>query len=90
MRAKFNGITYRVDTEPISGYCTPPTGSCSETIGITDGVKNTEKSLIAIIHEFRHAGNFDTKEEKVDRVSRDIGRALWRMGWRYHPPRKSR
>jgi hypothetical protein len=43
---------------------------------------NSQKGLITIIHEAMHAGNWDKHEKTIDRSSKEIGRLLWRMGWR--------
>lgn len=44
--------------------------------------KNTQNELITWIHEGMHAGNWDKREETIDRSSKDIGRLLWRLGYR--------
>ena len=43
---------------------------------------NTQNELITIIHEGMHCGNWDKHEETIDRSSKDIGRLLWRLGYR--------
>lgn len=43
---------------------------------------NTRKGLISLIHEALHAGNWDKHEETIDRTSKEIGRLLWRLGYK--------
>ncbi len=43
---------------------------------------DTQNELITIIHEAMHAGNWDKHEETIDRSSTEIGRFLWRLGYR--------
>jgi hypothetical protein len=38
--------------------------------------------LITIIHESLHASNWAATEEVVDRVSKEVGGLLWRLGYR--------
>lgn len=42
-----------------------------------------ERELEVIIHEIMHAAHWDLAEEAVDEASRDIARALWRLGYRH-------
>lgn len=43
---------------------------------------NTKKGITTAIHEALHAENWAATEEVVDRVSTEIGRFLWRLGYR--------
>ena len=43
---------------------------------------NTRNGLITALHEALHASRWSEKEETIDRVSKDIGRFLWRLGYR--------
>lgn len=49
---------------------------------LINGDTNTQKGLITLIHEAMHAGNWDKHEETIERSSKEIGRLLWRLGWR--------
>lgn len=49
---------------------------------VVNGDLDTQKGLITLIHEAMHAGNWDKHEETVDRCSKEIGRLLWRLGYR--------
>ena len=46
---------------------------------VINGVLNTQRGLITLIHEAMHAGNWDKREETIDRSSKEIGRLLWRL-----------
>ncbi len=43
---------------------------------------DTRKGLRIAIHEALHASNWAASEKVVDRVSTDIGRFLWNLGYR--------
>jgi len=43
---------------------------------------NTRNGLITLIHEALHAENWTANEKDVERVSREIGGFLWRLGFR--------
>lgn len=76
----FNGIKYDICfCDGIDGRCEIPEGKPELTIGCRI---NTQRGLITLIHEAMHAGNWDKHEETVDRSSKEIGRLLWRLGWR--------
>ncbi len=42
----------------------------------------TQNGLITAIHEALHAENWAATEKVVERVSSEIGRFLWRLGYR--------
>jgi len=42
----------------------------------------TRNGLITAIHESLHAENWAASEKVVERVSTEIGRFLWRLGYR--------
>ena len=44
--------------------------------------KDTQNELITWIHEAMHACEWNKTEKVVDRTSKDIGRLLWRLGYR--------
>ena len=80
--ATFNGTRYTVDTDPIDGCCSPPKpGDRDPTLRVCCPL-NTRVGLITLIHEAMHACDYDKHEKTVDRTSKDIGRLLWRLGFR--------
>lgn len=77
----FNGIKYDIDIcGPIDGCCDKPHDE-RPSLRVTVDL-NTSRGLITLIHEAMHASNFDRHEDTVERTSRDIGRLLWRLGYR--------
>jgi len=43
---------------------------------------HTQNELITTIHELLHAENWAATEDVIERVSTEIGRVLWRRGYR--------
>jgi len=82
--ATFNGRKYRIEiSKPLDGSVDAYTMSDNQRyIYITVDDLNTRNGLTTLIHEFLHAENWVESEDVVDRISTEIGRALWRMGWR--------
>lgn len=83
---KFNGVVYRMDLDPSDGYCDPPGGRCP-TIDVYDGLMygNSQKAkngLIVLLHECLHAEKWSASEKDVIQASEDIGKLLWRLGFR--------
>ncbi len=79
--ATFNGVKYDIDLcGPIDGYCDQPHGG-RPTLAITADLA-TSVGLVSLIHEVLHASSFHSSEEVVDRTSTDLGRLLWRLGYR--------
>ena len=87
----FGGISYKIRVdEPIDGWCDPPKKPTKKefpSIWLPDGLPCGEESraqngLISLIHECLHASNYNTRETTVDQVSKDMGRLLWRLGYR--------
>ena len=77
----FNGHKYTIVVRPegIDGICDQP-GEKDTLIIATE--PNTRNGLITAIHEAMHASDYHKKEADIDRCSKDIGRFLWRMGYR--------
>ena len=76
----FKGVRYYVaQTGPVHGFTnvgdTPP-----ELVNCA--VEGTRNELITWIHEALHACNWAKSEETIDQSSKDIGRLLWRLGYR--------
>ncbi len=83
MHLTFAGKRYEfrfVPNAAADGYCDPPTNA-GKKILVRQGLRGVER-LHTMIHEFLHASLWDLDEEAVDRVSGDIGKALWRLGYR--------
>ncbi len=78
--ATFNGRQYKIFLrEPVDGACA--TYTLERAIEIFTPL-DTQNGLVTLIHESLHAGNWAKSEETVDRTSKDIGRLLWRLGYR--------
>lgn len=78
--ATFNGRQYKIFLqEPVDGTCT--TYTLERAIEIFTPL-DTQNGLITLIHECLHAGNWHASEDVVDRTSKDIGRLMWRLGYR--------
>lgn len=76
----FKGIRYKiVQMGQIYGI-TDTKNTAPELVNCTKG--GTLSELITWIHEGMHAGNWDKREETIDQSSKDIGRLLWRLGYR--------
>ena len=82
--AKFNGVRYEIDLEPIHGICDHPENKGLPCIRITNGFRPTQGTLELLIHEALHACNWHASEDKVEMTARDIARFLWRLGYRVH------
>jgi len=82
----FNGVNYKIDFEPCDGWCDDPkTKGISweyPMIRLPNGLPDTKAALISLLHECLHAENYAQKEKTIERVSREIGRFLWRLGYR--------
>ena len=77
----FNKVNYDIEfSERLDGLCDYPR-STKPSIRIM-AKPYTKNELITIIHESLHASDWSKSEEIVDRVSTDIGRLLWRLGYR--------
>jgi len=87
----FNGVIYRVGVDdPYYAWCDrpgEPQKSEFPAIRLVDGLpcgnkRGAKTGLISLVHEALHASNYHTHENTVDQVSKDIGRLLWRLGYR--------
>jgi len=80
----FNGKRFRIDIAgPIDGICIsgeqlPP----QDREVILCRNLNTQGGLITVIHESLHACEWHIGEQRIDQISRDVGRFLWRLGYR--------
>ena len=77
-----NGKRFHID---LSG---PLDGLCIDNKDLQDKDReilicadlSTQKGLITVIHEALHPYNIT--EERCDKISTDVGRLLWRLGYR--------
>lgn len=76
----FNGRKYKIKIRQLDGEC--DTYSLNERYLCVYADMNTRNGLISTIHESLHAENWAETEGVVDRVSREIGSFLWRLGYR--------
>lgn len=77
----FNGVRYRIiKIERLDGIA--DTGPEPPRQLFNCAKKNTQNELITWIHEAMHACEWNKTEKVVDRTSKDIGRLLWRLGYR--------
>ncbi len=78
--ATFNGRQYKIYLrEPVDGMCA--VYKLERAIEIFVSL-DTQNGLVSLIHELLHASNWTKSEATVDRTSKDIGRLLWRLGFR--------
>ncbi len=77
----FNGRKYKIDCDTdIDGWCDQ--FALNERFIHIHQPLNTQRGLITAIHEALHAENWAANEQTVERVSREIGSFLWRLGFR--------
>jgi len=83
---KFNKVKYRIDLDSYDGWCDDPRteGVSGEypAIRLPEGLPNTKKALINLLHECLHAEKYSTSEKVIERVSNEIGSLLWRLEYR--------
>ncbi len=77
----FNGRLYKMDIGAVDGNCDQFNSNNDRFLGVYVDL-NTRNGLITTIHETLHAENWSKSEADVDRVSREIGSFLWRLGYR--------
>jgi len=76
----FNGRKYKITvSDSIDGLCDTYKKERELCIYVP---LNSKNGLITAIHEALHAESWNTKEKMVDRVSKEIGTFLWRLGYR--------
>ena len=82
----FNGRNYKIIVSPpLDGQCT--IYKPERELWIMESLK-TRNGLITAIHESLHAERWSEKEETIERVSKEIGNFLWRLGYRWSPDEK--
>lgn len=78
----FNNRKYNIDIRQMDGYCDQYKASTEDRFLAVLCDPNTQNGLITIVHEALHAVNWAKSEAVVKAVSYDIGRFLWRLGFR--------
>jgi len=90
---RFNNIQYTIDVEGFKGetrqkcqdlpciIIARPDVTMKESLPYGDG-KHARLMLITLLHECLHASNWSATEKRVDRTAVDIGKLLWRLGYR--------
>lgn len=76
----FNGRRFRIILGPHDGLCDASKDKELE-LYIFAGL-NTKRGLITAIHEALHAEDNNLPEKSVEKVSKEIGGFLWRLGYR--------
>lgn len=74
----FNGRLYHIMIDEYDGWADVD----DDYSIVINGKLDSQRDLIALIHESMHAGNWDKHEETIDRSSKEIGRLIWRLGFR--------
>ena len=94
---RFNNVKYVIDTEGFKGktyqrvqdlpfiVIARPDVTMPESLPYGDG-KHARLMLITLLHECLHASNWDKMEKVIDRTAVDIGKLLWRLGFRRVKP----
>ena len=78
--ATINGRKYKIFLrKPVDGLCSIYKMERAIELFVP---LNTQNGLITTIHECLHASRWSETEDVVDRTSTDIGRLLWRLGYR--------
>ncbi|HUV45468.1 MAG TPA: hypothetical protein VMW45_00145 [Dehalococcoidia bacterium] len=82
----FDGKKYTIYVdEPPLGICfNSKKGRSENEIYIMTSLKE-KWGLITAIHETLHAEKWSAHEETIDRVSKELGTFLWRLGFRWVP-----
>lgn len=90
---RFNGVKYVIDIEGFKGQTSQkkqdlpciviarPEVTMNESLPYGDD-KHARLMLITLLHECLHASNWNKSEKVVDRTAMDIGKLLWRLGYR--------
>ena len=76
----FNGVRYKIVQMGQVDGITDTKNTAPELVNCAK--EDTLSELITWVHEAMHAGNWDKREETIDQSSKDIGRLLWRLGYR--------
>ena len=75
----FNGRRYKITVCELDGAC--DTFKKERELLIMRDL-STLAGLITAIHEALHAEDWKEREDRIDQISKDLGRFLWRLGYR--------
>lgn len=89
---RFNGKLWDIDIEGDKGACqigldrpvlriARPVVTMKESLPYGDD-KHARLMLTVLLHECLHASDWDKSEKVVDQTAVDVGRLLWRLGYR--------
>jgi hypothetical protein len=88
----FNGVQYMIDVGgPFMGICDSPhvTQKTNQvpairlSMGLPCGdAKGARQGLVILFHEMLHASKWSLTEDEVVRISNEMGRLMWRLGYR--------
>ncbi len=84
----FNGKKHLIHAGPVDGICFQSNKKEKNYELFLLHPLSEKNGLITALHEALHASDFNMNEEKVDRMSDEIGRFLWRIGYRWRPMSK--
>lgn len=76
----FNRRRFNIILEEVDGLCDVPNAKEFDLFIFAD--LKTKNGLITAIHESLHAEDKELKEQVVERMSKEIGSFLWRLGYR--------
>ena len=77
-RFRFTGGYYTLDRSDLDGSCEVPG---IREIWVRPALRG-QAELTTLLHEAAHAEMPTASEETVERLGRNIGRFLWRIGYR--------
>ena len=83
----FCGRRYDIDIldgQILHGICTKRNPPGRSEIIIAPKI-NSQEGIITVVHEALHASRWRMQEKTVDRIATDLGRFLWRLGYRCPP-----
>ena len=83
IKAKLNGVDYKIYFGAFDGLCSPPKLVDREAeIHLTHGFKKDRYTMELLIHECIHSCLWKLSEDDVERTAEDISKVLWRI---YNP-----
>jgi len=90
---RFNGKLFAIDVDGFKGQTSlknqdlpiiviaRPEVTMTSSLPYGDG-KHARLMMITLLHEGLHASDWNKSEKVVDRTAVDIGKLLWRLGYR--------
>lgn len=74
--------TPRIIVRPLPGDTAGLACKAENTIEIDPRIISPQERLRVTVHEALHLADWKAREEKVDRISREITAVLWKQGYR--------